>query len=105
MKTIVIVLCLFHSVAFGATQLNFNDGSSVCGDYIETDKTYCRPIIGGDICFQKSEITIARAVSECGEPEIGAQGKGTDYLKKRALTPLDLSVRAREKEKKTQAYK
>ncbi|MEK6743425.1 MAG: hypothetical protein AABZ15_07445 [Nitrospirota bacterium] len=105
MKTLVIIFCLIPSVAFSATQLSFKDGSSVCGSYVEDDKTYCRPIIGGDICFKKTEITLARTVSECGDPEIGAQGKGTDYLKKNALTPLDLSVRSREKEKKAQAYK
>jgi hypothetical protein len=105
MKTLVVIFCLIPTIVFSATQLNFKDGSSVCGGYIEDDKTYCRPMIGGDLCFKKSEITLARTVSECGEPEIGAQGKGTDYLKKSALTPLDLSVRARDKEKKAPAYK
>lgn len=105
MKIFALVLCLVPSIVFGATQLNFKDGSTVCGEYAESGKAYCKNMIGGDVCFDKSGLTSVRQVSECGEAEIGDQGKGTEYLKKTAKTPLDFSVAGTQKEKKAPAYK
>jgi hypothetical protein len=87
MKLLIFLLCLIPMVAFAEIQLNFKDGSNMCGNYAEKGKTYCRNISGGEICFKKSDIASVKTVDDCGD--IDASGESTDYLKKHNLSQAD----------------
>lgn len=96
MKSFVLIILFCPMLAFGAVQLSFRDGSSLCGNYVETEKAYCKILQAGDFCVQKSEISSRETVSECGE--IDGTGDSTGYLKNHIPTQADLLAKKRARE-------
>ena len=85
MKSILVLLCFLPALAFGSVQLNFKDGSIMCGEYADKGSDYCKKMSGGEVCWQKSDIKSTAAVDEC--PDINNdQSNGNDSVK----TPIKI---------------
>ena len=65
MRSIIVLFILFPTLAFGAVQLNFKDGSIMCGPYVDNGTAYCKKMSGGEVCWQKSDIKSTLKVDEC----------------------------------------
>jgi len=105
MRTFIFILgmlCLVPKLAFCEIQLNFKDGSSLCGNYTERDKAYCRMMPAGDFCVQKNEIKSLMTVSGCGD--IDGTGESTGYLKQHNKTQEDLLAKKRASEESDDGY-
>jgi len=88
MKSVIVLLCLFPTLAFGAVQLNFKDGSIMCGPYVDNGAAYCKKMSGGEVCWQKSDIKSTVKVDECpdiNEEPSGRAGGAGDRTQKQLL--------------------
>jgi hypothetical protein len=70
MKTsiIAVVMCiLIPTTAFAQVLLTFHDKTTACGYYVLQEGKYCKMVSGGTVCWSKSDIKTAIAVTECEE--------------------------------------
>ena len=67
--------------ADASTLITFKDGSTQCNDYVAKNGTCCQEVSGGEMCFDKTEISHAYTVKDCPEPTYNGESATAQSLK------------------------